>query len=379
MKSEGNHASTKVLTGIILLLLFSFASPVIAEDYVWISSGTHDIDYTIGGSLDVSNATVNLLTGSHIVALYGDGYLVALENSIVNIKGGTIDGGAFVVSTATVTVLGSDFVLDGTPVAPETTEIYNPGPSYADYVLTGTYEDSSSFTLNVNLDPDARLYLNQPEPETHPEIVVYPATLAHDFGDVNVGDSTTYMVQIQNVGNGEMEVNSVTLDGSADFAITSAPAMPFTIAPSESILVDIEITYTPSVEGYVSTTVLIASDDEDEPLVEVALSGVGVAVEVPPTQQIQDIIDSYNQSIAEGTIVGYGPGNSPAKRVKALLNMMKSASDLIIAEDSVQAIAQLESIAKKTDGEIRPPDFIVGDDVASFNLMVNNLIDDLSS
>jgi len=359
--------------------LFGLASPVIAEDYVWISSGTHDIDYSIGGFLQVSNATVNLLTGSHIVALYGDGDLYALEGSIVNIKGGTIDGITYVVSIATVTVYGSDFVLDSVPLDPNQTEIYNPGPSYQNYVLTGKYEDESSFTINLNLDPDARLYLDQAEPETHPEIVVYPATLAHDFGDVNIGDSTTYVVQIQNVGNGEMEVNSVTLDGSADFAITSAPAMPFTIAPSEAILVDIEITYTPSAAGAASTTVAIESNDEDESLVEVALTGAGVAVEVPPIQQIQDIIDSFNNSIDLGTIVGYGPGNSPEKRVKALRNMLKSASDLIIAEDYAQAIAQLESIAKKTDGEIRPPDFIVGDDVASFNLMVNNLIDDLSS
>jgi hypothetical protein len=379
MKRKESHTGTKVLAGIVIFLLFGLASPVIAEDYVWISSGTHDIDYSIGGALDVSNATVNLLTGSHIVALYGDGFLTALENSIINIYGGTIDGGAFIVSTATVTVFGSDFVLDGTPVEPNVTEIYNPGPSYADYVLTGTYNDESSFTLNVNLDPDARIYLDQAEPETHPEIVVYPTDLLYDFGDVNVGDSSTYVVQIQNVGNGELEVNSVTLEGSADFAITAAPSTPFTIAPSEAILVDIEITYTPSAAGAVSTTLAIESDDEDESLVEVALGGVGVVVEVPPTQQIQNIIDSYSQSINLGTIVGYGPGNSPEKRVKALLNMLKAASDLIIAEDYAQAIAQLEAIDKKSDGAIRPPDFIVGDDVASFNLMVNDLIDDLSS
>jgi len=369
----------KVSAVIVSLLFFVLASPVIADDYVWISSGTHDIDYSIGGALTVSNATVNLLTGSHIVALYGDGDVYALENSVVNIKGGTIDGFVGAVSISTLTVFGSNFVLDGTPVDPNTTEIYNPGPSYKDYVLTGQYADESNFTLNVNLDPDARLYLDQAEPETHPEIVVYPATLAHDFGDVNTGDTSTYVVQIQNVGNGEMEVNSVTLDGSSDFAITSAPATPFTIAPSESILVDIEITYTPTAAGAASTTVLIESDDEDESLVEVDLTGNGVVVDIPVEQQIQNIIVYLDDSVDAGTIIGYGPGNSPEKRLNALNNMLASASDLIAAEDYANAIAQLQSVDKKTDGEKRPPDFIVGDNVATLNAMVNDLIDDLSS
>ena len=378
MKTK-KRKSTKVTAGIVLLLLFILAGPVIADNYVWISSGTHDIDYAIGGYLGVSNATVNLLAGSHIIALAGDGDLVALENSVINIKGGTIDGLTYIVSTATVTVFGSDFELDGTPVDPNTTEIYNPGPSYVNYELTGTFEDSSNFTINLSIDPDARIYLNQPEPQTHPEIVVYPALLAHDYGDVNIGDSSTYVVQIQNVGNGEMEVNSVTLDGSSDFAITSAPAAPFTIAPSESILVDIEITYTPSAAGTASTTVLIESDDEDESVVEVDLTGTGVVVEVPVEQQIQDIIDYLDDSVDAGTIIGYGPGNSPSKRLKALNNMLESASDLIAAEDYANAIAQLESVNKKTDGEKRPPDFIVGDNVATLNEMVNDLIEDLSS
>ena len=378
MKTK-KRKSTKVTAGIILLLLFFLASPVIADDYVWISSGTHDIDYSIGGVLTVSNATVNLLAGSHIVDLYGDGDLYALENSIVNIKGGTIDGIAYIVSISTVTVFGSDFVLDGTPVDPNTTEIYNPGPSYKYYLLTGKDEDESSFTLDFSLDPDARLYLDQPEPQTHPEIVVYPALLAHDFGDVNIGDSSTYVVQIQNVGNGEMEVNSVTLDGSSDFAITSAPATPFIMEPSESILVDIEITYTPSAAGAASTTVLIESDDEDESLVEVDLTGTGVVVEVPVEQQIVNIIDYLDDSVELGTIIGYGPGNSPAKRLNALNNMLESASDLIAAEEYASAIAQLQAVDKKTDGEKRPPDFIVGDNVAALNAMVNDLIDALSS
>ena len=218
-------------------------------------------------------------------------------------------------------------------------------------------------------------------PQPEPEIVVYPAILSHDFGDVPIGESRTYVAQIMNIGNADLEVSSITLDslGSADFTITSAPETPVTVAPSDIFLVDIEITFTPTTEGYVSTTLLIESNDADEPLVGVELGGVGVIVEIPPEQQIQNILDFFNQSVSDGTLVGYGPGNSPEKRLNALRNMIKAAGDLINAECYAQAIEQLESINKKTDGERRPPDFVVGEAIPTLNQMVKALIEDLSS
>jgi hypothetical protein len=65
----------------------------------------------------------------------------------------------------------------------------------------------------------------------------------------------------------------------------------------------------------------------------------------PPTQQIKDILDYFNASITEGTLLGYSPINSPSKRLKALRNMIESASDLIKASDYAQAIDQLEQMA----------------------------------
>lgn len=375
-----NRKNGKVLAAFVVLLLFTLARPVVAEDYVIIEGGTHDINYEIGGFLAVMNdATVNLLPGAHIVDLYGDGDLHALDVSTINITGGIIDGITYIVPTSLVTVYGSGFELDGAPLDPSTTEIKNTGSAPVTHQLSGTYEDSTAFTMTVSLDPDARICLNWPQPE--PEIVVYPATLSHDFGDVAIGEFETYVVQIMNIGNADLVVSSVTLDplGSADFTITSVPETPFTVAPSETFVVDIETTFTPTTEGYVSTTLLIESNDADEPLVGVELSGAGVVVEIPPAQQIQNILDFFNQSVSDGTLVGYGPGNSPEKRLNALRNMINAAGDLINDECYAQAIEQLESIDKKTDGEQRPPDFVVGEAVPVLNQMVKNLIADLSS
>jgi hypothetical protein len=233
--------------------------------------------------------------------------------------------------------------------------------------------------MTISLDPSAKICLGWPAPE--PEIVVYPATLSHDFGEVAIGEFETYVAQIMNIGTADLVVSSITMDplGSADFTITSAPETPFTVAPSETFVVDIETTFAPTTEAYVSATLLIESDDADEPLVGVELSGTGVLVEIPPEEQIQNILDCFDQSVSDGTLLGYGPGNSPEKRLNALRNMICAASDLINAGYYAQAIEQLESVDKKTDGATRPPDFVVGEAVPVLNQMVKDLIIDLSS
>ena len=82
--------------------------------------------------------------------------------------------------------------------------------------------------------------------------------------------------------------------------------------------------------------------------------------------------------MADGTLIGYGPGNSASKRLNALRNMIEAASDLINAGAYEQAIEQLESIAKKTDGVSKPQDFVVGDAVSDLNTMINDFIDSLA-
>ncbi len=44
----------KVLAVFVVLLLFTLTHPALAVDYLTIDSGTHDIDYQIGGFLTVT-------------------------------------------------------------------------------------------------------------------------------------------------------------------------------------------------------------------------------------------------------------------------------------------------------------------------------------
>lgn len=371
-----------------LLALPSLASAltVCGEPFVFIISEPDPVDIACEtGPVIVSNSTVNLLPGAHISddlgGAPGSGILTvdAGVSNTINIYGGTIDTMLNTTSLDIVTIYGSDLALGGVPIPTTQTQIVGPLGLYpgSPVLLTGLDENGDLMSIPLALETGA--IVNLSVPQTAPDIDVLPALLEWDLGDVEVGQSTTMLVQIFNLGNADLTVSSVSVVGDGAFTITAGPATPLVVAPSASIGVDFEVTFAPTAEGPAAATVEIASDDADESVVQVALSGVGIITEVPPSQQIQDILDLFDDAIAIGTIQGYGPGNSAEKRLNALRNMIESASDLIEAGAYDQAIEQLQSISRKTDGVSKPQDFAVGEAVAELNAMVEALIADLSA
>jgi hypothetical protein len=331
--------------------------------------------YTIAGY-----ATVNLLAGAHISETYGGGgggVFTSGGYNTINIYAGQIDTMLNTVSTDIVTVYGSSFDPIAGILVPGQSQIINNGYSTLIFTLNGIYQDGSACSLPCYLEVGGVINLNVPQ--TAPDIEVFPTMLFWDFGDVEVGQNATFMVQIYNYGNADLTISSVTLTGDAAFAITAGPETPLVLAPNTSIGVDFEVTFTPSAAGMVSANVEIVSDDEDESNVSVTLNGYGTITEFPPTEQIQAILSYFNASAAAGTLQGYGPGNSPEKRLNALRNMIEAVSDLINAGDYVLAVDQLEAIAKKTDGIAKPQDFVVGEAVAELNAKIEALITDLMS
>ncbi len=369
--------------GVVYVALMALLMPAAyaedcAEAFMYIDGsvpGPVDVS-CVTGDIIIAQNTLNLLPGSHISTGRGGGQLIGSTDAIINISGGVIDSTVAYLSTSIVTVYGSNFAVNGSLLNPTQDQIVNPGPGVMEFVLTGTFDDGSDIVIYFAIDPDAVLNLGLQQ--TAPEIEVFPALLEWDFGDVEVGESATVLVQIYNYGTADLNVSSVILTGDADIAITSGPTAPLVIAPSTSIGVDFEVTFAPTAEVASAATIQILSNDEDEPEVYVDLSGVGIITEVPPTQQIQNILDYFDTSVADGTLIGYGPGNSASKRLNALRNMIEAASDLINAGAYEQAIEQLESIAKKTDGVSKPQDFVVGDAVSDLNTMINDLIASLA-
>jgi hypothetical protein len=159
-------------------------------------------------------------------------------------------------------------------------------------------------------------------------------------------------------------VLDAALSGSADFAITSI--VPDTVSPDDDV--DIQITFTPSAVGYVAADLIINGAAAS------SLGGVGVSIEPPPPVSIADILAFFDESVADGTLVGNGPGKSADGRRNALRNMIEAAGDLIEDGAIEEAWQQLLDAYQRCDGLDRPPEFVAGTAAPTLAGMILDLI-----
>jgi formylglycine-generating enzyme required for sulfatase activity len=140
------------------------------------------------------------------------------------------------------------------------------GSSEAQFDLSGNgvvdFADLVAFSAAFLVD-------NPPPPA---DITISTTNLA--FGDVETGQSSILVVTITNSGGTELSVTGITL---SDDQFT-ASAGTFTVGAGGRE--DVSITYTPGAEGSHAGTLTVASSDEDEGSVDIALSGSGI-VPVP--------------------------------------------------------------------------------------------------
>ena len=101
-----------------------------------------------------------------------------------------------------------------------------------------------------------------------PDIVVDPLII--DFGQVDIGHFNTHSVFVDNIGDANLDVTAVTLSGSSDFSFAAA-SLPGTLLPFGGT--EVYVTYTPSDDVDDTATLTFASNDPDEPTVDVALYG----------------------------------------------------------------------------------------------------------
>ena len=253
----------------------------------------------------------------------------------------------------------------------DSTPIGNGATTDHEFQIVGTYEVRLKVTDEFgNIDYDTVDIIVTPGGN----IQVSPE--AYDFGDVELGSSSSAIITITNPLGGTYEDPLDLLDvsllpgGSAAFAITDNPVGSIVVPGG---WVDVGITFTPSAVGDASATLRITSDDPVFPLIEVSLGGTGVYDELPPDQQIAAILTFIENSVAAGTLAGDGPGNSAGNRLSALVNMIEAAGDLI--EDGLYdgACGQLAAAAKKCDGQPNPPDFVTGPATPTLNTMIEAL------
>src|SRR5690606_26459299 len=176
----------------------------------------------------------------------------------------------------------------------------------------------------------------------------------HDFGDVEVGGSASLIVTIFNPGGYRLVVDAIELlpGSAAAFALEELPALPVEIAAQGTL--DVAVAFAPAAADAASATLRIRSNDESEPIVDVALAGRGV----PADAQAMALLDFFDAAVAAGQLFGAGPGRSGPRRLAALRSALETSGDLLERGRLRAACIQLEAARRRTDGLERPPDFV---------------------
>lgn len=211
----------------------------------------------------------------------------------------------------------------------------------------------------------------------HGVAVIQIDPVGYDFGEVDMGASVSTTLTIYSTGDTPLAIDDVYfLAGSSmDFSITSLLYPPIILGAGG--LFSVEITFAPSVEGSASAVLVIESNDLATPVLEVDLTGSAPYGEQTPEEQIEAIIGFVDEAVMDGTLEGEGPGRSAANRLGALENMLDRAQDLIDEGKVDEAIMQLESIYKKTDGMDKPGDFVTGAAAVELSEMILELLETL--
>lgn len=213
-----------------------------------------------------------------------------------------------------VTVTGNAFTTDF-----QEQFAIQPGESH-ELIVTFTPEQMENYAEALTIisdDPD--------EPEVHvqlqgtgaePRITVTPETV--NFNPINVGVSGTAAITVQNTGNANLTVSSVTIEGlyfSIDFNAE------ITIVPESSQ--NLTVTFAPETYGEYAGLVTISSSDPTQNQIAIALSGVGLAPDIvlgqasldfgnvnPNGESTDQILTISNNGNGDLTVIGITPDNN---------------------------------------------------------------------
>ena len=373
-----NRNSLTVQTVTIAFAVFAFfcCSLSVHADVEFSGGVTAEIDYLVDGSVWIYDANVIMVEPAHIL-----GYVGTSSGAVLDVYGGEIDY-MLLISThdfdlpdGIVTVYGTDFTVDGIPVDPNTTELF-----LEDQVLAGVYESGTPFAFPVDcimIEGEGFMFYQTVKlgwlvKEPYIEL----SEPNYNFGQVDVETTQTGVVSVFNLGDAPLTIQSLELEQSqmGQFALT-AVEMPVVLEPNSFI--DLEILFSPVIDGIDTAVLSILSDDPNDPVVDVILTGEGMPVILSPEDQIANIINDYKIAIRDGTIEGNGNKRSAKNKVRVFNKMLVITERLIGAGYDDYALKVLLMIERKCDGQRRPKDFVKGDGTVELNTRINELIDTL--
>lgn len=252
----------------------TFANPRLA------SGGNPGINFSIGSAVSdliTASFTDCIISGGAsdtprdrgIVITNGDNNVVNLTNSaLVTVGAYALDPANATLGFPNGTVGGAGNTLNQTAVINRDPLYVSVDPTNAGFldVTNPAYAGAGSAASDLAGGAD---YIGGAPAG---DIDVSP--LLVDYTDVTIGLNSDLNVTISNTGGQEVEVSSLT-GLAAPFTIQSAPTTPFLVGAGDPVTVTVR--FEPTGTGAASDTLTVASNDGDEPTVDVTVQGNGLA------------------------------------------------------------------------------------------------------
>lgn len=187
--------------------------------------------------------------------------------------------------------------LSGSPIAPGNSETFDitftpvdDGVENASVDITSDDPDEGTVTVSCTAEGNVLA----------PEINVTPTTFS--LGNVDIGNSASATITIENLGDATLTVSNVGVStGTAEWSRSGFTSG--TIAPAGSETFD--VTFTPTDVGLENVTVLVFSDDADEPTVTVTGDATGTDPNAGvPNDLCADAITVTCDETVSGTTIG---------------------------------------------------------------------------
>jgi len=200
------------------------------------------------------------------------------------------------------------------------------------------------------------------------DIEVVPST--HDFGDVELGSSSTTIITVTNSGFLPLNLDvSFQAGSSSEFSFISES--PLVLPSGESV--DVQVTYTPSALGFSQAELAIDWTNGDTGQEVVNISGVGIDAGILPEEQITQILAFFDESVIADALEGRGHGKSALARLFVLRRMIERSGKLISRGRIRASCILLWGVYRRCDGMPQPPDFVQGEATAQLVSMIQNL------
>ena len=156
---------------------------------------------------------------------------------------------------------------------------------YPDHRASGIYHDGTFlWYIGRNNMGHSTLYQVDPWGSGTP-VIQLPAS--YHFGNVTLGESAQWMLEVSNPGTGDLVVSDIVFSDHGDSFSLDA-TFPITIEPSESA--EIAVTFEPQNIHLYETTMLFSSNDPATPEASMTVTGNGLA-DGPYLHTEQELID----------------------------------------------------------------------------------------